>query len=241
MKRAMALLLALMLLVLCACQSRDDTESASQSDAVTTDSAEDTLPDLPEDDGFDDISFDDPMDDAVDDAEAQDPSDAEQDASTQASAPKNYTYLNGEQIDLAITYKYPGHWVDISTDLSVIYEEPAEEGIQPARMAITRKLAGDIVVTEEVGMDKLSAFAQSLKSNCTGFKSKRGKRFKFSGNVGFQFSYVGNFNGVATKGHAALTYVKKKNAFYLFHFSAPTERFASFDNVRRTILKSIRV
>lgn len=224
MKRALIVILAL--LCLCSCQKQDDA-AVPNADAYTPPPFTE---DLPEEDTA-------PLSIAE---IAQTPEPTPAPALTPAP-PINYTYTDGVNEKLEINFKYPSTWIDHSSELSVVYDEPVEDGVVPARMAITRRAAGDIVVTEEVGMDKLTAFHDSLKTNCTDFQSKRGKRFEFSGNAGFQFTYMGTFSGVKMKGYAAMTYSVKKNAFFLFHFSASEDRYDSFSAIGKTLLAGIRV
>ena len=164
----------------------------------------------------------------------------EQQPAEELIIPTNYTYASAKRDDLRFSFKYPSHWKDQSTELSAVFEEPVEPGTAPARLAITKKEAGQIVVTELVGMDKLTAFSKKLQENSTDYKMKRGKRFKMAGFVAFQFTYTGNFSGVDYKGYAAMAFSPKKNAFFLFHFRAPADRFNSFNNIRKTLLKSIK-
>ena len=228
MKRALIMMLVLALLSLCACNKQDG--------AVAPEAGETTPPpfteDLPEEEATSR-----PIAEVLATA---DPT-PEPTAAPTAAPPVNYTYTDGVNEELQINFKYPSTWIDRSSELSVVYDEPVEEGIVPARMAITRRAAGNIVVTEEVGMDKLTAFHDSLKANCTDFKSKRGKRFEFSGNAGFQFTYMGTFSGVKMMGYAAMAYSVKKNAFYLYHFSVSEDRYESFSAIRKTLLAGIRV
>lgn len=222
--------MVLVLLTLCACGQQDDpVGGADAPDQDETMNAPDPAADgdLPAESGWDE-----PSEDAVDGSPEE---------SQGSTGLTDYVYSTVEDEALQMRYKYPSHWTHTAVERSVVCEEPTEPDATPIRMAIARKDAGNIVVTEEVGMDKLTAFKNSLKASCTDFRWKRGKRFKFSGNVGFQFLYTGTFGGVPMKGYAALTYSPKKKAFYLFHFSAPTDRYAAFDKVRKTILASIKV
>lgn len=231
-----ALMALLMVLSLCACAPKDD--AASTDPAAATAPTVIPISDDPLDEA-DDIGEGEPDDPEAPD-DAADNGDAE--AGAQGVSSSQYTYTTVENTALGVKYKYPSDWTDASTEKSIIYEESQPSGAGPARMAITRRDAGNIVVTEEVGMMRLTEFKNSLKASCSeGFKWKKGKRFRFSGNVGFCFTYSGTFGEVPTKGYAAIMYHKKKNCFYLFHFNAPTELYASFDNVRKTLLKSIKV
>ena len=224
-KRAFAALLALVMLCLCSCQQQPDPDTPAAAEMSQTSAPDDALPDPP-------------IDSTPDEPPSESPSES---PAIDQTLIINYTYTAAKREDLRFSYKHPTHWLDASTDLSAVFEEPVEPGTTPARMAITRKDAGQIVVTELVGVDKLNAFSDRLKENSTNYKMKRGKRFKFSGLIGFQFVYTGEFNGVPLKGHAAMAFSTKKNAFYLFHFRAPQDRYTSFDNVRKTLLKSIKL
>ena len=238
MKRTLAAVLALVLLTLCACKTTDEIAPAA------TDQPEKSVPP-----SMTEVLT--PEELRALEAEIQALEGDDHPATTPTPVPVNtappmpltaaYTYADGQSQKLEVSYQYPSTWIDNSSALSAVYDEAVEPGIVPARMAITRREAGNIVVTAEVGMDKLDAFLASLKATSTEFRSKRGKRFKFAGNVGFQFLYVGVFNGVKMKGYAAITYSQKKNAFYLFHFSASADRYDAFNDVRKTIIRSIKV
>ncbi len=244
-KRGLAALLALLLMLsLCGCQQNGSNASPSASVKPTVvPMADDPLEDLDED--MDDLRLD------ADDPSSEDPGPADDEKvagetpaapQTQGISTSQYTYSSVENTELGITYKYPTHWTNISSESSIGYEDSESTGACPARMAITRRDAGEIVVTEGVGMMRLSEFAKKLKDRCSeNWKMKKGKRFKFSNNIGFCFTYSGVFDGIPMKGYVSLCYQKKKNSFYLFHFSTAEAEYATFDKVRATIQKSIKV
>lgn len=216
MRRILAAMLVLVLMLVSGCQKADEvTDASTETDPIQTETTP-APPDAPEP--------------------------TPEPTPVPVVALKDYAYETVDNQTLGVRFKYPSHWINIPGTNTIAYEEPVEPGDTPARMSITRKQAGNIVVTLEVGMYQLDKFSKSLKKQYTNYKKNKGKRFKFAGNTGFSFTYTAELDGVSIKGYAALAYTKgKKNSFYLLHFYASAEDYANFDSIRKTIVKSVKI
>lgn len=224
MKRVLAVLLAAVLAFASGCQKADEVVDAPEtSDAI----------------------------DVFIEAEpTKAAAESEQAESPQEPAPivrvelKDYAYEVVNNQTLGLSFKYPSHWLPSAPKENRIrFVEPVEPGEFAASVSITRKDPGNIVITEDIGMDQLSAFSKQLKKRYTKYKMKKGKRLKISKNTAFCFTYTGEVpDGTKIKGYAALVYLPgKKNRFFLLHFNCRADQYANYSKILSTIRKSIRV
>lgn len=152
----------------------------------------------------------------------------------------DYTYETCENDELNVRFKYPSHWTNVPGQNTICYEEPVEPGQIGARLAITVKSAGNVVVTEWLGMDKLTKFSKVIKENVKSFKMRKRGRQKISKNTAFNFTYTAVMDEVPIKGFCALVYNPKTNLFTVFHWYTTTDRYNNFEPIRKTIVKSIK-
>ncbi len=223
MKRVLALLLILALLTpLAGCHPADDALEASASQPEATPTA------------------------------APLPTDIEPPEPTPEPTPvpivgyKEYAFETFSDENLKFSFKYPSHWALVEGNQTISYVQPVNEGELPARLSITWRDAGNIIVTKEVAIDQMNSFKKSLKNrrDFTNFASnkKNNKRFKFAGNTGFSFIYTAELDGVPIKGYCAIAYSKpKRNRFYVLHFYCPAGEYKSFEKIRKTIVKSVKI
>lgn len=214
MKKLLCLLLALTVVMLSAC-SKDETEESPEVTATPEPTLEPTATPVPtpEPTAVPVVAFD------------------------------EYQYFIINNSTLAVSFKYPSHWINEPGKSSIRYTEPVEPGDTPAQLTVTSKYMEDrprdrdmltqmesFLALVEQQVDDYSASEDDLKDDVS-IMNTEGVRQKYSARD--------PETGRQITGYALMVYVKESRRIYLLHFTAPTNEYEELSGVIDVIRDSM--
>lgn len=156
---------------------------------------------------------------------------------------KDYKYFIQINNALAVSFKYPSHWLNEPGKASIRYTEPVNEGDTPAQLTVTSK-----VMEERPGNRDMEAQMQSfltlVEQQVDSFHASEDD---FKDDVvildtkGIRQKYTARDpeTGEQITGYALMVYVKAARRIYLLHFTAPSVEYEELSGVIDVIRESL--
>ena len=214
MKKLLCLLLALSVLLLSACSKEEDAESADAT-ASPTPTVEPT----------------------------QTPEPTPEPTQVPVVAFDEYQYYIVNNSTLAVSFKYPSHWINEPGKSSIRYTEQVNAGDTPAQLTVTSKYVEDrpgdremlrqmesFLALVEQKMDDYSASEDDLKDDVAILETE-GVRQKYTARD--------PETGEQITGYALMAYVRSAKRIYLLHFTAPNSDYEELSGVIDVIRESM--
>lgn len=154
---------------------------------------------------------------------------------------EDYQYYVVNNSTLAVSFKYPSHWINSPGTSTICYVEPVDAGDLAARLAVTSKVLSKKPETKEIKA-QLAEFMTLIEENCSGYVAGELKEDVSIMDVeGIRQKYTARdaATGKAYTGYALICYVHSARRLYLLHFTAPSEDYDSLSNVIDVIRDSM--
>lgn len=155
----------------------------------------------------------------------------------------DYQYYIINNSALAVSFKYPSHWINEPGKSSIRYTEPVDAGDVPAQLTVTSKYMEDrprdrdmlkqmesflALVAERV--DEYAASEEDLKEDV-----------EIMGTEGVRQKYTARDpeTGRQITGYALMVYVRESRRIYLLHFTVPSNEYDELSGVIDVIRESM--
>lgn len=153
----------------------------------------------------------------------------------------DYQYYVVNNSTLAVSFKYPSHWINSPGTSTICYVEPVDAGDLAARLAVTSKVLSKKPETKEIKA-QLAEFMALVAENSVSYEEGELKDDVAIMDVeGIRQKYTARdvATGKAYTGYALICYVHSARRLYLLHFTAPTEDYDSLSAVIDVIRDSM--
>ena len=154
---------------------------------------------------------------------------------------ENYQYYVVTNSTLAVSFKYPSHWINSPGKSTICYVEPVNAGDLAARLAVTSKVMSKKPETKQIKA-QLADFMTLVSENSEGYEAGELKEDVAIMDVkGIRQKYTARdkATGKSYTGYALICYVHSARRIYLLHFTAPTEDYDSLSAVIDVIRDSM--
>lgn len=154
---------------------------------------------------------------------------------------EDYQYYVVNNSTLAVSFKYPSHWINSPGTSTICYLEPVDAGDLAARLAVTSKVLSKKPETKEIKAE-LAEFMALIAESCSGYEEGELKEDVSIMDVeGIRQKYTARdaATGKAYTGYALICYVHAARRLYLLHFTAPSEDYDSLSTVIDVIRDSM--
>ena len=154
---------------------------------------------------------------------------------------ENYQYYVVTNSTLAVSFKYPSHWINSPGKSTICYVEPVNAGDLAARLAVTSKVMSKKPETKQIKA-QLTDFLTLVSENCEGYEAGELKEdVAIMGVKGIRQKYTARdrATGKSYTGYVLICYVHSARRIYLLHFTAPTEDYDSLSAVIDVIRDSM--
>ncbi len=156
----------------------------------------------------------------------------------------DYQYFIITNTSLAVSFKYPTHWINEPGKSSIRYTEPVNIGDTPAQLTVTSKYVSSrqnddalekqmksFLALVEAQVDDYKADKKDLKDNVE-IMNTEGVRQKYTAR--------NRETGEKITGYALMVYVHAAKRIYLLHFTAPDEDYDELSGVIDVIRDSMK-
>jgi hypothetical protein len=154
---------------------------------------------------------------------------------------EDYQYYVVTNTTLAVSFKYPSHWINTPGKSTICYVEPVNSGDLAARLAVTSKVLSKKPETKQI-KTQLSDFMTLVSENCDNYEEGELKEDVAIMDVeGIRQKYTARDRetGKNYTGYVLICYVHEARRLYLLHFTAPTEDYDSLSAVIDVIRDSM--
>ncbi len=154
---------------------------------------------------------------------------------------EDYQYYVVNNSTLAVSFKYPSHWINSPGTSTICYVEPVDAGDLAARLAVTSKVLSKKPETKEIKA-QLAEFMALVAENSANYEEGELKDDVAIMDVeGIRQKYTARdaATGKNYTGYALICYVHPARRLYLLHFTAPTEDYDSLSTVIDVIRDSM--
>lgn len=156
---------------------------------------------------------------------------------------EDYQYYVLNNTALAVSFKYPSHWINEPGKSSIRYTEPVNEGDTPAQLTVTSKLMEerpgnrDMEAQMESFLLLVEQQVDSFNVNEDDFKDD----VEILDTEGIRQKYTARDpeTGDQITGYALMVYVKAARRIFLLHFTAPSEDYEELSGVIDVIRESL--
>lgn len=149
-----------------------------------------------------------------------------------------YVVTNGT---LAVSFKYPSHWINEPGKASIRYTEPVNPGQTPAQLTVTSKVM-DIRPGRTEMSNQLKSFLDLVSEHVYDFEAgeyKEGVAMLDTEGIRQKYTARDTETGEAITGYALMVYVRAAKRIYLLHFTAPSSRYDEMSTIIDVIRDSI--
>ncbi len=156
---------------------------------------------------------------------------------------EDYEYYVQINSALAVSFKYPSHWINEPGKASIRYTEPVNQGDTPAQLTVTSKYMEErpsdrnMVSQMESFLALVEAQVEDYAANKADFKDD----VEVAGTEGVRQKYTARNpeTGEKITGYALMVYVRAARRIYLLHFTAPNEDYDELSGVIDVIRDSL--
>lgn len=156
---------------------------------------------------------------------------------------KEYEYFIQINSALAVSFKYPSHWINEPGKASIRYTEPVNIGDTPAQLTVTSKYMKDRPRDRdmEAQMESFLALVAAQVENYAADEDDFKDDVEVAGTEGIRQKYTARNpeTGEKITGYALMVYVREARRIYLLHFTAPTEDYNELSGVIDVIRDSL--
>lgn len=156
-----------------------------------------------------------------------------------------YQYFILNNTALAVSFKYPSHWINEPGKASIRYTEPVNEGDTPAQLTVTSKLMEDRPRNRdmETQMESFLALVEPMVDNYSAKEEDFKDDVQILDTEGVRQKYTARDPETGKKivGYALMVYSKASKRIYLLHFTAPEEDYDELSGVIDVIRDSIEI
>lgn len=153
----------------------------------------------------------------------------------------DYQYFIVTNSTLAVSFKYPSHWVNEPGKASIRYTEPVNAGETPAQLTVTSKVVSERPGSR--GMEKqLENFLTIVEQKVSGFeKGELKEDVQILESDGLRQKYTARDpkTDEPITGYVLMAYVKSVKRIYLLHFTAPSDRYDEMSSIIDVIRESM--
>ena len=214
MKKLICLLLAVCVLLLSACGSKEDPENADATPSPSP-TVEPT----------------------------QTPEPTPEPTPVPVVAFKDYQYYIVNNSTLAVSFKYPSHWINEPGKNSIRYTEPVNPGDTPAQLMVTSKYMEERPRTRDLlkEMESFLALIEERVDRYSASEEDLKEDVQILDTEGVRQKYTARDpeTGEAITGYALMVYLKKTHRIYLLHFTAPSDEYDELSGVIDVIRESM--
>jgi len=155
----------------------------------------------------------------------------------------NYQYYVVNNSTLAVSFKYPTHWINEPGKLSIRFTEPVNPGDTPAQMTVTSKYV-EARQNDEAMEKQMKSFLALVEAQVEEFVANK-KDFKEDVEImeteGIRQKYTAIHpeTGEPITGYVLMVYVRGAKRIFLLHFTAPTAEYEELSGVIDVIRDSM--
>ena len=157
---------------------------------------------------------------------------------------EDYQYFIITNTSLAVSFKYPTHWINEPGKSSIRYTEPVNIGETPAQLTVTSKYVANRQNDDamEKQMKSFLALVEEQVDDYNADKKDLKDNVEIMGTKGIRQKYTARDRETGEKitGYALMVYVKNAKRIYLLHFTAPTEDYDELSGVIDVIRDSMK-
>ncbi len=157
---------------------------------------------------------------------------------------EDYQYFIITNTSLAVSFKYPTHWINEPGKSSIRYTEPVNIGDTPAQLTVTSKYVANRQNDDamEKQMKSFLALVEEQVDDYNADKKDLKDNVEIMGTEGIRQKYTARNRETGEKitGYALMVYVKNAKRIYLLHFTAPTEDYDELSGVIDVIRDSMK-
>ncbi len=156
---------------------------------------------------------------------------------------EDYEYFVQINSSLAVSFKYPSHWINEPGKASIRYTEPVNEGDTPARLTVTSKYVSsrpdDRDMKEQ--MQSFLTLVEAQVDDYTADKDDYKDDVEVAGTEGVRQKYTARDPDTDEEitGYALMVYVRAAKRIYLMHFTAPSADYEELSGVIDVIRESL--
>ena len=157
---------------------------------------------------------------------------------------EDYQYFIITNSALAVSFKYPTHWINQPGKASIRYTEPVNIGDTPAQLTVTSKYVANR--QNDDAMEKqMKSFLALIEEQVDDYKADKKDlkdNVEIMGTEGIRQKYTARDRetGDEIVGYALMVYVKSAKRIYLLHFTAPAEDYDELSGVIDVIRDSMK-
>ncbi len=156
---------------------------------------------------------------------------------------EDYEYFIQTNSALAVSFKYPSHWINEPGKASIRYTEPVNAGDTAAQLTVTSKYVSSRPSSREMEkeLEEFLALVEVQVEDYSADKDDFKDDVEVADTEGVRQKYTARNpeTGDEITGYALMVYVRNAKRIYLLHFTAPAEDYDSLSGVIDVIRDSL--
>ncbi len=158
-------------------------------------------------------------------------------------AMEDYQYYIVNNTTLAVSFKYPSHWINEPGKASIRYTEPVNAGDTPAQLTVTSKVMDEHPSDRQL-RKQLESFLELVQAEVSDYvaEDEMKENVQILGDdSGFRQKYAARDpeTDAPITGYALMAYVRSAKRIYLLHFTAPTDQYEEMSAIIDVIRESM--
>lgn len=153
----------------------------------------------------------------------------------------DYQYFIVNNSTLAVSFKYPSHWINTPGKSTICYVEPVNPGETAARLAVSSKVVSERPTDKELKAE-LTDFLALVEASFPGYEAGEQKddvSIMETNGVRQKYTAHDSETGESITGYVLICYVRNSRRIYLLHFTAPTGEYDQLSAVVDVIRESM--